>query len=336
MGRALRLLVVACGLAESVMLVACATHVRLRTDEDGAADAGADADADADADGDADADVDGDADGDADADGGSSITRVVHGRLYFNHFDEFDDLAKSGAGTWTLEPANSWLRFTIGGVSEQGWATHDSGHSDCVVEARYRYDVPDGGEPSLAIRYVSDWYSWHAFDCTAYDWLAIHYWRHDRYDDTSHSLISTSPGTWHVIRARLLGERMTASTGMVSTTTVDARNLASTVHGLRGLSYDGTINIYWDYLAMYVSETITMTGLEDGQRFRIRTAAGAVVATSPPAGGGEASIDISALAARPPYDEVQVLDSDGSTVICSEATRGDVWGGDIFRAVGCP
>ncbi|MBA7540830.1 hypothetical protein ES705_33133 [subsurface metagenome] len=86
----------------------------------------------------------------------------------------------------------------------------------------------------------------------------------------------------------------------------------------------------YDNLKIYKSEIITMNGLEDGQKFRIRKAGDVVVATSAGAGGGQATIDLSGEADRPPYHDLQVLDDDDSVLFTDTVFEDNIWGGDIF------
>jgi len=88
-------------------------------------------------------------------------------------------------------------------------------------------------------------------------------------------------------------------------------------------------------IKVYTSETITVTGLKDGQKFKLYNSGGSEVATSGAASGGQATLSISSLSSRPPYQKIAVTDTDGSTIKWTmdsgHSAYNDIWGGDTFE-----
>lgn len=267
----------------------------------------------------------------------SSILRTTNGKLYYNHFDSSDDTTKHGSGSWSLETANSWLKWTS--ASGRGLAYYNTGQVNCVNEVRGKVSDVNVVIVKASVRATDSNNDYEGGELGYGPYIPLSIVKRVGGSGTSlkdSDYLNWFNNTWYVCLFKISGNNKTARRDGANeiTESSDSTHTTQTLQGVNILANTTGQYGYIDYIKVYRSETLTMNNLVDGQKFRIRNGALTVVATSGVASGGQATINISSVATRPPYYDIQVLDTDGTTVIYTDTTyQNDVWGGDIYSQI---
>ena len=254
------------------------------------------------------------------------LQRTTYGKL-FTDDGSFTGWTTQG-GTWISESGQ--IKGTSSG-STQYWTEHvyQNSIADAVIEGTFKSTVTDA-QCGIILRRTASTTYYLLFWQDNVDYCCISKVVAGTPTDLSTTQALTT-NTTYSFKFKIAG---TSLSSLVNGVTKTATDSAITGAGALGLMvrYVGHAEItYFDDIKAYKNENIVMNGLADGQKFKIYKAGPTLVATSAAASGGSATLDGSALTDRPPYLQIAITDTDGSTIIWNGVgASNDVWLGDIY------